>query len=287
MRIDAWTLWHVVRDRQPPVKQEIRHGPVSTRVTLSLLTLLAGPSILSAAEQPALPIEFAVTDSIVMTDRDELYISPTFQYFRLPDQKRLTIGAELAYGFTDQFQITTFIPYEVVRPDADPNADGIGDVGVTARYALLDYRERPFGLDLGLGVVVPSGDRKHDLGEGKVTLAPSFTASWWIGHVNLEVNASWGHALRNDGTEPNDEGEYNVALVYPIQRWFAVLEGNGESNRERTKYYLTPEVVWKATENLELLLAVPCPVTAAAGDYGVVAGFTVEFEHLLRRGGRD
>ena len=38
------------------------------------------------AEQRPLPIELGITESIVMTDRDELYVSPSVQYFRLPDQ---------------------------------------------------------------------------------------------------------------------------------------------------------------------------------------------------------
>src|ERR1051326_896823 len=58
-----------------------------------------------AAEQPPLPDELAVTDSIVLTDEDELYLSPFVQYFKLPDQKRLMIGSEVAYGLTDRLQL--------------------------------------------------------------------------------------------------------------------------------------------------------------------------------------
>src|SRR5262245_8964660 len=49
----------------------------------------------------AAPDELAVTDAIVMTDRDELYAAPAAQCLRLPDQRRLTIGSEFAYGLTD------------------------------------------------------------------------------------------------------------------------------------------------------------------------------------------
>src|SRR5262249_4100809 len=155
------------------------------------------------------------------------------------------------------------------------------DVSVTTRYGVLNYREQPFGLDVGLGLQVPTGDRRRDLGEGRVSLEPSFTASAWLGHVNAQANGSWRHTFGRDG-ETEDEGEYNVALVYPIGGWFLVLEGNGESSREGTKYYLTPEVVWKG-KRLELRLAVPAPVTDPAGDYAVVVGCTVEFEHLFHR----
>ena len=72
MRSDARALSTWCGTRQPATKQEIGHRPVSNRAALSLLALLTGPFIPSrAAEQPPLPDELAVTDSIVMTDRDE------------------------------------------------------------------------------------------------------------------------------------------------------------------------------------------------------------------------
>jgi len=236
------------------------------------------------AEQRPLPIELAITASIVMTDRDELYVSPSVQYFRLPDQRRFTFPVEAAYGFTDRLQLVLQVPYVVTDPDDAHATSGLGDVAVESRYALVNYRDHPFGLDVGLGLKLPTGDRRRDLGDGRVALEPSFTASAWLGPLNTQVNAGWVHALRNPGDEPDDEAEYNVALVYPVGRWFAVLEGNGESDRDDTKYYVTPGVVWRATERLELRVAVPAAVTPAAGDYGVIGGFTFEFEHLLHGG---
>jgi hypothetical protein len=236
-----------------------------------------------AAEQPPLPAELAVTDSIVMTDRDELYVAPAVQFFRLPDQKRLSVGSEFAYGLTDRLQVATQVPYIFVDPDTEHSANGIGDLEVAARYALVNYREHPFGLDLGFGLGLPTGAERHDLGEGRVNTNLSFTASAWLGPLDAQLNAGWHHALDNVGGQPKDVAEYNVALVYPIREWFLVLEGNGESDREDTKYYVTPEVVWKPTDDFELRVAAPCPVTHAAGDFAVIVGFTVEFEHLLRR----
>jgi hypothetical protein len=236
-----------------------------------------------AAEQPELPDEFAFTDSIVMTDADEFYASPAVAYFRLPDEEHLSVATELAYGLTDQFQVRAEVPYEFINPDVARAVSGIGDVEVSARYGVLDYHKRPFALDVGLGVVLPTGDRRRDLGDGRVAVEPFFTASKWLGPVNVEFNFAWQRAVSEAGSEPRDDYEYNVALVYPIHRWFVVLEGNGESNSRRTQYYITPEAVWKASEHVELRLAVPLGVTRSAGDYGVIAGLTVEFEHLFHR----
>jgi hypothetical protein len=246
-----------------------------------VLGMAALPLPSLAEEEQPLPTELAISESIVMTDRDEMYASPAIAFFRLPEEKRLTVGSEFAYGLTDRLQVATSVPYVFRDPDDEHTVNGIGDVSIESRYAVVDYREHPYGLDVGFGLVTPTGSDRHDLGEGRVSSELSFTASAWLGPVDAQINAGWGHALDDGGDEPKDEAEYNVALVYPIGDWFLGLEGDGESNRESTKFYVTPEVIWKPTEHLELRLAAPCPVTHDAGDYGVIAGFTVEFEHLL------
>jgi len=252
------------------------------RLGLTLIPwAIAVPVAARAGEQTPLPNELAVTDSIVMTDRDELYAAPAIEFFRLPDQKRLTAGAEFAYGLTDRLQVAADVPYVFVDPDAGASENGIGDVFAGTRYAVVNYREHRFGLDVGFGLDFPTGNEHRDLGEGHATSDLSFTASAWLGPVNGQVNAGWLRALENVHGETKDEAEYNVALIYPIREWFLVLEGNGESDRDGTKYYVTPEVIWKPTDRLELRVAAPCPVTRDAGDYGVIAGFTIEFEHLF------
>jgi hypothetical protein len=237
-----------------------------------------------AAEPPQLPDEFPITDSIVMTDSDEFYISPEVAYFRLADEKRLSVATELAYGLTDRFQMRAEVPYDFVNPDHARSADGVGDVEVAARYGVLDYRKRPFGLDVGLGIVTPSGDRTRDLGEGRVQIEPFFTASQWVGPVNIQLNFAWQRAISEAGNDPKDDYEYNVAVCYPIHRWFLILEGNGATDSRHTNYYITPGAVWKATEHIEFRIAAPIAVTTAAGDYAIIGGFTIEFEKLFSCG---
>src|SRR5437867_5242047 len=129
---------------------------------VGLAVVVSVGAICGADELPKLPDEFAVTDSIVMTDEDEFYVSPGVEYFRFSDQKRLGFATELAYGFTDRFQLRAEIPYEFVNPDHARSVNGIGDVEVAARYGVLDYREKPFALDVGLGMSAPTGNRQRD-----------------------------------------------------------------------------------------------------------------------------
>jgi hypothetical protein len=111
------------------------------------------------------------------------------------------------------------------------------------------------------------------------------TASQWLGPVSLELNLAWEHVIGGSQDGPDNVLEHNLAVIYPVRRVYLVLEGNGETAAGTTSYYVTPEVVWKTSEHLQATLAVPIGVTAAAGDYGVIVGCTIELEHLFHRGG--
>ncbi len=134
-------------------------------------------------------------------------------------------------------------------------------------------------------MVAPSGDESRGLGEGTTRLEPSLTAAGWLGPVNLQLHLAWVRAVDGSGEEPRNEYEYNLAILRPVGKTFLVLEGNGETAGGQTSYYVTPELVWKVSEHVELLVAAPIGVTEAAGDYGVIVGCTIELERLFHRGG--
>jgi hypothetical protein len=259
----------------------------SRSLSLILAMLAVARTTSFAGQQPRLPEELAVTRSIVTQERDELQVSPLFRFFRLTDEKRTTEGADLEYGLTDRLELDTEVPYVWSNPFDDSAVNGIGDVEVALRYGVIDYRTQAFGLTAGLGFSTPTGNRLKDLGEGRLGVEPFFTASQRIGPVNAQLNVGWHRAVTNAGDEPKNEYEYNVALLYPIRQCFVVLEGNGETTSQNTKYYVTPELIWKPSKQLELFVAVPIAVTHAAGDYGVVVGVTLEIENVFHRGAHE
>jgi hypothetical protein len=230
-----------------------------------------------------LPEELAITRSVVMQDTDELESTASLRFFKLPDQKHITAAAEFEYGLTDRCELDADVPYEFIRPRDAHAVDGIGDVEAAVRYGVVPLDKGPVAFDVGLALGIPTGDRTRDLGEGRLTLEPFFTASTWLGRFNAQINCGWQRAVTNGGGEPRDEFEYNVAILYPVDRWFLALEGNGVSTREATSYYVTPELIWKPTNNLEFLVAVPIGVTHESADYGIVVSATLEWEHVTHR----
>ena len=237
------------------------------------------------AQRPALPEELALMNSVVLQEQDALQVTAGAQYFRFPDHKETTLDAQLEYGLTDRWQMEAEIPYTFLKPDGESSVNGIGDVEISTEYGVFDFRKRPFSLDVGFGLGLPTGDRGKELGEGRLVAEPFVAAGQWFGPVNAQLNLGWRRAVTNGGTEPKNEYEYNVAFIYPIHHWYLVIEGDGETTARVTRYYVTPEVIWRLDERLFFLLAVPLGVTPEAADYGVVASVTLEIENLFHRGG--
>lgn len=257
------------------------------RQWLYLAPLVLSTTILNAAEgpeQPELPKTLAIGEVITMTDADESYVSGELQRFELPDGRSWTFMADAAYGLTDRWRAYAEVPYAWIEPDDGSSVRGLGDVETSIRYAAVDYRRKPFGLDLGLGLTWPTGDESQGLGDGRARIVPTVIASQWLGPVNVELHVAWSHALSDSGEHP-DVWEHDLMVIHPVHAGFLVLEGNGETSDGRTTYYVTPEFVGNATEHVQWRVAVPFGVTADAGDYGLVAGCTIELEHLFHRGG--
>jgi hypothetical protein len=257
---------------------------VKTLLFAVLLVPLSCALAQEAQDEKCLPEELAVTRSIVMQDADELETTTSFNFLKSRDKKQITTAAEFEYGLTDRWELDAEVPYQFVNPNGGRAANGVGDVEAAVRYRVIPMTKEALALNVGLAVGVPTGDRIHDLGEGRLTLAPFFTASTWAGPVNLQLNCAWERAVTDAGEEPRDNFIYNVAILYPIQRWFLVLEGNGNSTHELTTYYVTPELIWRPMSRLQFLIAAPIGVTHAAADYGIVASVTLELDNITHRG---
>jgi len=263
----------------------IAAGPAAIAARVVGLALLLAPPARGAERMPVLPEELAITRSIDVQDEDEFQTSLSARHLRLPHERSTTVRADLEYGVTDRLQAIVGLPYGLRDAAGGPSVNGLEDLELGLRYAVLDFRTRPLALDVGLTVDLPTGSHRKELGAGRVSLEPNFTLSQWLGHVNGQLSFSWRRSGIGGRAEAEDEFEYDVALLYPWREWFLTFEGAGETEESKTAYYAVPELVWKPRRHLELLVAVPVGLTGAAADYGVIAGITVEIERLTGRGG--
>ena len=262
----------------------IAAGPAAIAARVAGLALLLAPPGRGAERMPGLPEELAITRSIDVQDEDEFQTSLSASHLRFPHERSTTVRAGLEYGVTDRLQAIVEVPYAIRDPAGAHEVNGLEDLELGFRYALLDFRTRPLALDVGLTLGLPTGSRRKALGAGDVSLEPTFTLSRWLGRMNGQLSFSWRRSGIGGRAEAEDGLEYDVALLYPWREWFLTFEGAGVTAASETAYYAVPELVWKPGKHLELLVAVPVGLTGAAADYGVIAGITVEIERLTGRG---
>jgi hypothetical protein len=218
-------------------------GAIATRV--AGFALLLAPTAAGAERMPVVPEELAFTRSIDVQDEDEFQTSFFARHLRLPHERSTTVQADIEYGVTDRLQAVVGIPYGIRDPADAPSVNGLEDLELGFRYALLDFRTRPLALDVGLIVGVPTGSRRKGLGAGDVSAEPTFTPSRWLGRVNGQLSFSWRRSGIGGRAEAGDDFEYDVALLHPWHQWFLTFEGAGETQAGETAYYAVPELVWK------------------------------------------
>src|SRR5438093_2709515 len=130
-------------------------GPAAITARVAGLALLLVPPARGAEPMPVLPEQLAITRSIDVQDEDEFQTSLSARYLRLPHERSTTVRAEFEYGFTDRVQATVEFPYGVRDPAGESSVNGLEDLELGCRYALLDFRTRPLPLDVEEGVAEP------------------------------------------------------------------------------------------------------------------------------------
>jgi Putative MetA-pathway of phenol degradation len=252
-----------------------------------LLVVLLAPvptAVAQEAQEKQLPNELVLANSVSLQDADELETAVSFEFLKLPDEKQTTVTTEFAYGLTSRWELDLDVPYEFVKSNHVHAVDGIGDIEADVRYGVVPVTNQPFAVTAGLGFGIPTGDSARDLGEGRLTLEPFVTASTtWFSLFDVELTCGWRRAVTNGGDEPRNDFEYNIAITRSIGDWYLTLEGNGESNRDRTLYYVAPGLIWNQSDTLQFALAIPIGVTHESADYGIVVSVTLEWEHVMHR----
>ena len=253
-----------------------------------LLVALFGPALCVVAQETQekqIPNELVLGYSVSLQDADELETTVSFEYLKKPDEKQTTVTTEFAYGLTSRWELDVDVPYEFVKSNHVHAVDGIGDIEVDVRYGAVPVTNQPFAVTAGLGLGIPTGDSTRDLGEGRLTVEPFVTASTtWFELFDVELTCGWRRAVTNGGDEPRDDFEYNIAITRAIGDWYLTLEGDGESNRNRTLYTVAPGLIWNQSDTRQFALAIPIGVTHESADYGIVVSVTLEWEHVTHRG---
>jgi hypothetical protein len=159
-------------------------------------------------------------DPIVRTE-----IRPVFMYHQSASDFFSGPGDTYIYGLRAGYAITerfgAFIykgGYMDVRPGVGPAVEGIANVGLGAKYMLIDDAASQFVFTLGGGYELPIGDKAlgWDNGDGELSLFFAAEKGWGDFHLI----ASGGVRLPIDGDANSTILRYGLQADYFANRYF-------------------------------------------------------------------
>jgi hypothetical protein len=162
---------------------------------------------------------------------------------------------DLNYGLPD-IQLKLEIPIKVVHEDSNGTTAGAGDLLVGVKWRFLNDERSQFQLGTYPQFLVPTGERAHELGEGRAAFVLPLVAqkSWekWTLYGNVGYWWRGAHETRNYfyvgavlEREINDRLELGVELF-----------GNSPTERGgRSELAFNVGGTWKLSKHLNLLFS--------------------------------
>lgn len=248
--------------------------------------------------------KLATSLKYIYFDKEDLYNGSSNvagKYNGKYDRWQHTLQLGMRYGLFDDFDVRVMVPFHfrgvsrrsaVGKPaetERDDTNDGLGDIVLMGRYALLSQREGdPFSLAVGAGIKTPTGDsgktNAEPFNKTYKYMGPGFqlgTGSWdpkfelgatymfgrsrLDSHFLLTLPTEGDHGLRK-----GDNFKYNFGYGYALSDLLDLeLEINGIYSDQNSNdgaivkntgghtVYLTPGIHFKFGKGLNAGLAVP------------------------------
>ena len=247
---------------------------------LSVLLLLSAVSVGTAAD----PEEEGLDDFFpLVTRRPVLEREVGFRatYDKGHGGREVRIAPALAVPILPWWQIQLEMPAMFRDPRDGEAVGGAGDLELENMFVLYRAKESDTLLSGGVGLTLPTGSGKRDLG-GETAIEPFLTAGTRQGRFYLVAEAAYAWTLRAPGPGPGVQAfTAGTAIGYRVRSWlipFVELtsvtkvrgadEPGARDRRGRTQVYFTPGVNIQLLPAATLGLGVQLPVTnARAFDY--------------------
>jgi hypothetical protein len=255
---------------------------------LLVVPLLLPATPVLAQEEPDIEFFYPVVTRRPVIER-ELELRTRFE--KASDGKQLETAGAIEWPILPRWQVELEIPVVVDDPSDGKSQAGFGDISIENKFLFWKSVEQRLLVSGGFELTLPSGSASRGLG-GELAVEPFVTAGIALGPLDLLGSIAYEWVV--NGEAPREqEFTWNVALGYPISRWFtpfvemnSVLQTAGSGSQEegeanlvgRVQLYLTPGFNVRPLPGMTFRAGVELPVTSARQfNYAVHAGLVWEF----------
>ena len=140
------------------------------------------------------------------------------------------------------------------------------------------YEKSGLSLALKPGIILPTGDDKKGLGDGKAAYSLHFLTSKELDPVTLHLDLGY---IRNC-KELRDIWHYSLAAEYGISKPLTLVANiGGETNPDWESdvhpLFLLGGMIYKIDDNFSIDLGLKTGLNKAEADYTVLAGIILDF----------
>ncbi len=197
-------------------------------------------------------------------------------------EKATDLGATLAYGLTDNLDISLGLPYQHISVKADGSSaheSGLSDVELNLKWRF--YETEGLSLALNPGVTLPTGDEDRGLGAGRATYSIFFIATKELKPLTFHLNFGY---IRNENKfdEQRDIWHASLASEIGLAKDLRLLSNVGiERTPERHSgvhpAFFLVGLIYGVAENFDIDGGIKFGLNRAEADYQILAGIAYRF----------
>lgn len=184
----------------------------------------------------------------------------------------------LTYGLNDTLDVALNIPHQRTVFAGSPAAQGIGDIGLLMKWRF--WEADGFSLGLKPQILLPTGDEKRGLGNGKAAYSANLLAGWEDDRFSVLANA--GYTFSNSDSMRKHLWNVSAALLWKVEsRLKAVLDSgvyrNPDLSGDRNPAFALVGLIYSPTRNLDLDIGYRKGLNHAEVDHGAGVGLTLRW----------
>lgn len=168
------------------------------------------------------------------------------------------LNATLTHGLTNDLDVALTLPLLRLRPAGGPNASGVGDAAVQAKWRLLGPADGADGGSLALKpmLLLPTGDDGRGLGTGRAGASLNLLAAWQAGQVTVLGNLGASYNGNRAGDRNALWNASAAVLVTPMPALTLALDVGASRNPQHgsgaTLRYGLLGAIWHLDDKTDL-----------------------------------
>lgn len=212
----------------------------------------------------------------------QLEINTDYSYSRKDDDglrsRENQLNASFSYGLMDRLDIAATIPYQR-SSDGATTQYGIGDMSMDLKWRF--YESGPVSLALKPQIMLPTGDDKKGLGNGRNTYSMETVASYEMRYLTVSGNLGYAYSDNKFGARKNIWNASVAAEVDVAPRTKLSLDvgsyRNDDPHSNTNPVFTIIGLTYSLKKNLDLDIGLKKGLNKAEVDHSWGAGLAVSW----------